>query len=270
AYFRNISKLRIRNLQRFGLVMSQVNHEQLAIELKNHQKATRYGRRDKLTEEEIARLIKRAKRRYQKSRNMRAAITAGFRDSIVIDLPGRISSATNLTRTSDSSVSLLLEGSKIVQAMNALTQDDTWWRKQVLAGRDIFQDGVELDPAFNKALLGEEAPIRAVIAGELKPAFDYKTELAAAKPAHQQMLQGLGVIETVVVDPADRLHSMDVRVGGVRMIHFSDAEREIRPLHLGPGYAVGIVADLHAPAIDITSGRIETALADNGESLLPD
>ena len=61
----------------------------------------------------------------------------------------------------------------------------------------------------------------------------------------------------------------DVRVGGVRWVHESSQERGLRPFHQNAGLTLVLIAEFDGPITEVEEGRFLTAIADNGDNLLP-
>ena len=60
-----------------------------------------------------------------------------------------------------------------------------------------------------------------------------------------------------------------VRVGGVRLVTQSDFSLGIMPLGQNQGYTLALIAELPAPAIEVSGGTVDKATTDTGKSLLP-
>lgn len=273
AYFSDISKLDIHNLKTLPFTFSKNEKGDISLELKVAGKELAESGKtiavEKLSKEEIGLKIEAAKRKYQQSKTMLTAFLSEMKTSAVFHLPGRVSSVTSFEENPDGTLSITLEGPKMLEAISTLAEDENWWRRQVISGRDLLKDGPEFDPAMNEILFGQKAPVCVTITGSLKPLFNYQAEVAAARNSSKEIMRELGIFEGVTIEPAKGGSLKNIKVGGVRIINFSDQVRGIRPFHAYKGYALAMIADFPGSILSVT-GKLEKALADNGENLLPE
>ena len=271
AYFSDISKLDIHNLRTLPFAFSRNEKGDISLELKVAGKEPDESGQtiavEKLSEEEIGLKIETARKNYQKSKTMLTSFLSEMRISAVFYLPGRISSVTNFKENPDGTLSITLEGTKMVDAINTLSEDENWWRRQVISGRDLIKDGPEFDPAMNEILFGQKAPVRATITGDLKALFKYQAEVTDAKNTSKEIMRELGIFESITIEPAKGGALKNIKVGGVRIVNFSDQVRGIRPFSDYKGYVLAIIADFPCSVLNVT-GTLEKALTDNGENLL--
>jgi hypothetical protein len=100
--------------------------------------------------------------------------------------------------------------------------------------------------------------------------FNYKAEVKTAKANYSKMTKALGIIGSIpVAEPAEGGGFKSVKVGGVRLVRFSDQKRGVRPFNYDAGYSLSIVGELPGSVISIEGGELKKALADNGADLLP-
>ncbi len=221
----------------------------------------------KLSEEELENELKKAKAKYKQQKPMFAGMLSGFQMEAIFRLPGTIKKSTNLKKAEDGTLSISVDGPKLLAAMNKLFEDEEWLKGKIKAGTlDMNTFGGN---ALNEKLFGENAPIRAVVTGELIPLFDYKAEVAAAKKNYTAMLDKLGIKAVVQVASAKGQGFKSLVVGGVRLVKFSEQELGIRPFNYDKGYALSIVGQMSGSVLKFNSGMLEKAVADNGEDLMP-
>jgi hypothetical protein len=240
-------------------------------------------------EEKLGELIQQAKVQYQQSRAMIQGVFSGLKVETILHLPGQIKEVSNFERIDDSTVRLAFDGAKTLRIVDRIMQDDDWLREQIRTGKDPMSSGPESDLMLNEMLFGQRAPIRVVVAGTAKPLFDYSTEAAAAKTNYTSMLGELGLggvvspgtpevekppseaIITEITPPAppEEETGMKVVVGGVRLVRLSDFVRGIMPLGQSNGYTLSLIAELPAPVVKVSGGKIEKAMTDTGKELLP-
>jgi hypothetical protein len=240
-------------------------------------------------EEKLDELVRQAKVQYQQSRAMIQGVFSGLKVETILHLPGQIKEVSNFERIDDSTVRLAFDGAKTLQIMDRMMQNETWLKEQIRTGKDPMSSGPESDLMLNEMLFGQRAPIRVVVAGAAKPFFDYSTEAAAAKADYQSVLGQLGPGEEVSIKtpdkeklpsekevgeitppaPSEEETGMKVVVGGVRLVRLSDFVRGIMPLGQSNGYTLSLIAELPAPVVKVSGGKIEKAMTDTGKELLP-
>ncbi len=272
AYFKNLSKL---DFEAGGLdnnlrpSFARTPDGNMVLELKN--KKGSEGRAKaapiQLAEEELAKRIRIEKAKYQQSRAMIAGMLGNMKIAMAFKVPGTLGKVTNFKKEEDGSLRINVKGEKLLKVMDEFVADDDWLRKQILAGKDM-NDGPSTD-ALNEKLFGEKAPVRAVVTGALKPLFDYKAEVAAAKKAFPGLLKKLGITAAIPVAPAKGEGFKSLKVGGVRLVRPSDTKSDVRPFNWDAGYTLSLVGKLPGAVLSIGKGTVDKAVADNGENLLP-
>jgi len=233
-------------------------------------------------------LVKQAKLQFNQMKPMMQGILSTIKSETILHLPGGIKEISNFEKVDARTVRIVLDGSKMLEVMDKMMQDEDWLKEQIRAGKDPLQDGPEGDLDMNEMLFGEKAPVRVVLARGAQQLFDYDAEVTAAKQNYAQMLKDLGLEEAEPAIPAigdvspfpglgevtptapERVTGpMNVKVAGVRLVRYSDFERGIMPLGQRDGYTLSLIAELPAPAIRVSGGRMEKATTDTGKSLLP-
>jgi hypothetical protein len=150
----------------------------------------------KLTDAQIAEAIKAQREKHATQRLDMAKYLAKSKFDLTYRLPGKVSELTNFRKEPDGSLHLVIEGAKLLQALDQLVADDASMREVVRAGRDINRDGPGANPeALNEKLFGARAPIRARVTGETKPLFDYEAGVKAARENYLKMRERLGLDE---------------------------------------------------------------------------
>lgn len=224
----------------------------------------------KLSDEELTVKAKAEKAKFMKQKPMLTGFMAGFREEKIFHLPGTLDEVMVFKKTADkNTVSILYEGENILKALDVLIQDDEWWREQVRSGQDMDKGPPMSD--LHEILFGTGGQARATLKGELKPLFDYGTEVAAAKKAYSAMRKKLGLIEEPERMPAASGGSFkSLRVGGVQLVHESDQKNGIRPFNYDKGYKISLICELPGSVLLVKNVSVSKAVADNGENLLPE
>jgi hypothetical protein len=296
AYFPNINNLSLHNPgpgTDMKLNFTRDISGEITIELKTEEEDGESGAVkepiSEIPEAELDKMVKEAKLEYNQGKPMMQAILATIKSETILHLPGTIKQISNFEKVDARTVRIALDGSKIMEAMDKMMQDEDLLKQQIREGKDPMQGGPGDDLAMNEMFFGERAPVRVVLAGGAQPLFDYNAEVTAAKANYENMLKELGLEEAKPVKPTiadvpplpgfrevttptatERVTGeMKVKVAGVRLVKYSDFERGIMPLGQRDGYTLSLIAELSAPAIRASGGRMEKASTDTGKSLLP-
>ncbi|MHC4888629.1 MAG: hypothetical protein ACYTEO_04085, partial [Planctomycetota bacterium] len=295
AYFPDINNLSLHNAgfsSDMKLYFTRNIVGEITIELKTEEEGEEDEAvetpTDELSEAELDKMVKEAKLQYTQSKPMMQGILATIKSETIVHLPGAIKEISNFEKVDTRTVRIALDGSKMIEAMDKMMQDDDWLKEQIRAGKDPVQDGPGPGLEMNEMFFGEKAPVRVVLARGAQQLFDYDAEVTAAKANYESMLKerGLegaeptrptigdvpplpGFREVTPTAPEKATGKMSVKVGGVRLVRYSDYERGIMPLGQSDGYTLSLIAELPTPVIKASGGRIEKATTDTGKSLLP-
>jgi hypothetical protein len=273
AYFKNIAKVKFHNSGSSNNALDAptlVTHDNgtLTLSIKSREGA-KPGAPVEMSDEEIAAKIKEERTQFQAMKPMLAGFVAGLKSTTTLTLPGEVTSVSNFKTADDGTLSISLEGAKLIEVMEAMVADDEMMRNMILAGRSIKGEGPAMGEAMNEKLFGEKGPISITFtAGEAQ--FDYAAEVEAAHAATEAMLEKLGLGGMVVAAPAAGEGFESIRIGGIRLVKESDPENGIRPFNYDKGLAVSMIGTLPGSVLKVTEGKLETAIADNGEDLMPE
>jgi len=278
AYFQDVSNLKFHNLSIMNIGFTKGPDGTMVLEMKEQKEESKKGtvqRKQKdMTEEEITKKIKSEKAKYQQMRPILTVFLNTLKEESIFHLPGNLAEkVSNFEKMNEKTISFTFEGKKLLEVIDEMMQDDNWWRSQVTAGVDFAKDGPPMDIEMNQKLFGERAPIRAVVGGKLTSLFNYSAEVSEAKKSSSKLLAKHGIVAVVsdVSTVSSKVENFkSLKVGGVRLVRFSDSKRDVRPLNYDKGYTLSIVGELPCPVLSVTEGKLETAIADNGEDLLPE
>jgi len=208
----------------------------------------------------------------KKSLDALEPLLRGSKIHLVVNLPGKIASSSNVKRANASRVALDIDGAKLEKSLESLIGNES-------AVREVLRWS---DPSVTDALVAAGgAPLNRRLLGSSKDAevvvrpgnamFDYEAEVAAAKKVYPSMMGLLGVDTSTIrlvsgPDPAiagKKLRSIDIVESCFVVSKGIDETRH-------PGTALEIEAGLFIPAIQIDGGMVTKAVASDGSDLLGD
>ncbi len=270
AYFKDISKLKLKS---GGMMTLSVTRDasgawvlQAVAEKKAAEKA---APAEKPGEDAIKARIKEERAKYQQMKPLMESFLKDLRCHSKFNLPGTAAETNNFKKLSATSVDFTFEGKALLKVMDELVMDDSLLRKQIEAGKSL--DDPPDEDFMAEKLFGQKGPIRTVVKGPLKAAFDYEKEAAPARAQTAEILKKFGAPPPpAVIDPAKGGGLKSVRVAGIQFIHFADSEREIGPMNgQDEGVTLTLVAELPGAVLSVKGGKLMKASADTGEDLLP-
>ncbi|MDQ7778994.1 MAG: hypothetical protein RDV41_04710 [Planctomycetota bacterium] len=268
AYFKDVSTVKIENAAALEIAMQKNSDGKLVFEMRGDQKGS--GEPGALTEEQIKNKISEEKTKYQQSRPMMVGMLGTLRSDAVLHLPGTVEQSTNFKKNPDGSLTVSLQGMKVIEAMDAIMNDEAALRAMIESGNDVTEIGPGSDPVFMEKMFGERAPVRAVVGGTLTPLFDYEGEAAQARAGMEEMMTKLGITVAKPVPLAGRAEFKSLTIGGVRIVRIDDGERGIRPFYESKGCTLALVGELPGAVLKVTEGKLEKAIASTGANLLPE
>lgn len=211
AYFKDFSKPWLKIVDLLGVTFSKDDKGGMTLLIDGPSqgaKAAAPAPAPKFTKEDIEQRVKAERERFQQKRPSLEAFLAKTRIEMSFRLPGTPGEVSNLQKGEGEALRLVLEGPKLLQAIDQLVADDGYMRGKVVSDTEAGQGGARLDDALNEKLFGSRAPIRARMTGDLKPYFDYAAEVTAAKDAYPKMLERLGLAPAAAAphtaEPGDR------------------------------------------------------------------
>ncbi len=268
AYFSDLGKLNLSSGGMLKASLTQGEKNTLVLEVKGDSEGK--GMRKKSEEpaaamsaEEKTKAALKAKNEFQQARSMLAGFLASLRHESTFQLPGTVKSAVNLKTGTGGTLTILVEGKKLVEAFDSVATNTAFFERQVEKGT-----GGDLgDDFFNEKMFGSKGPIRAVLSGPFTPRFDYAAELASARAAEKTIYQALGKAEPAA--PATGGTIKAAHVAGVMLVGELDTEREIYPLgQWKGGYSISVIVDFPGSVLKIDKVRLEEARTDLGQDLL--
>lgn len=189
AYFPDISKL---DLETFGkdANLKKVGGKLVLIVEEREEKPTQAP--TKPSAEEVKTHVEQAKKEWQQMKAMMGPMLEKIKQDLTYRLPGAVESSTNMKKIDSATVNVQVDGAKFMAAMDAMMSDEVWLKKQAEAGAFApGGSGPPIDDEVNARIFGEKGPVKAIVTGPGKSQFDYKTEVAAAKPEYTKFMDQL-------------------------------------------------------------------------------
>jgi hypothetical protein len=198
AYFKDLSKVRLYlaglppRVLSAGLAKDEKGALALTIEGPQERRGAKAPPAPKVPDAEVAQRVAAQRDAYRQRRPMMEKSLANFKIEMTFRLPGTVAEATNLQKDAGG-VRLVLEGPKMIQALDQLMADEAYMRDLVRSGADVGSGNPSLVMALNQRLFGAKAPVRARLAGDAKPILDYEGEAKAARDQYPKMIERLGL-----------------------------------------------------------------------------
>jgi hypothetical protein len=263
AYFKDFSKLKLHN-GGFKLVSIRASKD-AAGNLVLVNEPDKKGEPSKpLSDTEAATLLKEQRAQYQQMKPLLDTMVGALKVSATVRLPGRVGEASAFKKVDDTTVRLAFDGKAFLKGFDELVMNDAWMLQQLKKGAG-FEGATPDDEVIREKLFGDKGPIRAATTGALKTLFDYEGEAAPARKAWAAAAEALGA---VVPPPAAGGDFKSLKVAAVHYVHAQDSARGLG--HPSPGLKVTFFGELPGTVLNTSKGKLKTAVADTGESLLPD
>jgi hypothetical protein len=279
AYFPDINKLNIRAggfSKDMRLHLAKDQSGRITVELRRDSDSRQEDAKApaaELSEADVAKKAEQTRLQYSSTKKMMQSMLKDLKSDTLLHLPGRIEETSNFEKIDNTTAGLTMEGGRIIDGMERMMADDDWLKEQIRANRNPLRDRPD-DLVFNEMLFGQKAPVRVVLRGGAADLFDYDSEVAAAKDSYGGMLEELGLGQVSPAEapapPTVPSGPGTVRVGGVRLVRYYDKERGIRPLNYPNDYTLSLILELPEPNMAITRGRVERAITNTGENIVPE
>jgi hypothetical protein len=262
AYFKDFSQLKLHNTG-FKLMRLKLSKDAAGQLVVVNEPKTEDAPAKALSDDEAKKKLKEERAQYQQTKRMIEMLLADLKVTARIQFPGRIGQATNFKKDGESAVRLTLEGKTFLKVLDELIMNDEWMLKVVRSGP--LQDAGPGDELLAEKVFGEKGPVRAVTTGELKPNFDYESEAAPARKAWEAFAATLGAGP---IGPAAKGGDFkSLKVAGVKYRHEDASERGLG--YEDPGLELNLIGELPGTILKAKEGRVNRAMTDAGESLLP-
>lgn len=147
---------------------------------------------EKLTPEQLKKQILLKRMEYQSSRPLLVAILGSAKHTATFTLPGTLMDTGALDKVGAHKVRVVLDGKKMIAALDTMATDDAFITESIKSGLDPLDNPANV-ARFSSLMFGKKAPMKAEVAGELEPVFDYKKDMKAAQDAMPGMLERLKI-----------------------------------------------------------------------------
>lgn len=268
AYFDDVSKLRIHDLQMFQVswVDAGDGRKKLVIRPGDAEKLPAPVPVE-LTDEEVAKRAAEQKQQYETSKMMAQMMFQGVSVSLTFHLPGKVTEAKGLVHDpATGALTLRVTGPALFRAKDELLADDAWVARVIRAGYKIDEHLPMADPDYRRKVFGTDGDIEATVTGNAASFFDYASEVAEAKKNQDAMIERLG-LKQAIPEPA-RGGFKQVQLVASRFVAHPEWADELYPLNSPPGWLVGFLGELPGTFQEITGGELTKAVATSGEDLL--
>ncbi|NUM81491.1 hypothetical protein HUU42_11860 [bacterium] len=277
AYFRDVNSVRFKDVMLMdSITFSKNSQGNMVLEINSNKESKKKSETKPLTNQaDIDKAIKDQKNGYQQIKPMLTAFLSTMRTDASFELPGKIEKTSNFKTDEKGRVSIAFDGQKFIDALDKLMADEKFLKAQAMAGADI-KTGPPVGEDINEMIFGEKGPIRATTKGKLKPLFDYEKEVAAAKISFEELKKTIDLSGS-----QSKSGKTDVKVenykGGsfknvsIARITYSDMnDPDYMLFGQDQSYQVTFIGELPGAIMKIDKVVLSTAVADNGEDLMPD
>lgn len=272
AYYKDITKLELYNMLIMHPKIKKPKKDEIILTLmpeeKKGEKSVQTEKPKKLSGDELSDAIRKERTKYQQSKPMMNAFLATLKIETSYQLPGTISKINNFEKVNQNTVRIFFEGQKLMEVMDAMVADDKWMEYQVSSGKEMKDPPIG-NEVMNQKLFGQKAPISVTYSKAAKPLFNYKNEVSAGRKDFAALMQKLE-ITPVETPPAKGGDFKSLKIGGVLIIYQSDWKQNVRPFNYDTGYSLSLIGELPGAVLNITGGKLEKAVTDIGQDLLPE
>jgi hypothetical protein len=212
AYFKDFNKratfmgggMSTESAERWEPIPNSPGGMRLSFDIGNEQKGQPKGKSEiPKSDAEIAEKITQAKMGWQQAKPMATAMLGSMKLDITYILPGKVTDA-GAFQSVPGGVRAVVDGTKMLAAMDKINTDDAALRAAILAGRNPLQDPPADDQKGIVYLDKPGKPV-ATVEGATKPLFDYNAEVTAAKAALLETMKTLGMADVPAeVNTADK------------------------------------------------------------------
>jgi hypothetical protein len=211
------------------------------------------------TDDELRGEIPKHREEIGKAREFIAGMVGGLVCTASLQLPGAIGKVRFGKKGKNNTVTLRFEGKALVDLMERLLTDDDLMLKLLRSGKQ--------GPEALFFLMSDQGPLEAATTGALAPLFDYESEVGAAKETFAAFAEQVNLPKPPEMGPPLR----NVRIVAAKIVREADSVRELHPM--GQNYAslsLTVVGDLPDGVVKLEEGRMDAAIPDSGENLVPD
>jgi hypothetical protein len=261
AYFKDIAALRFhcQGFHASTLDFVASTDEKGNFLLKNPVAAPGPSEASSATEDEIRERLAGEREKFAQAREFFVGMIGGLVCSATVRLPGAVGKVRHAKKARPDAVSMRFEGKTIVDLLDRLMSDDALAMKLLRSGKQ--------GPEALFDLVGDQGPLEVATTGKLAPVMDYEAEVGAAKEAFAALAEKLDLPKPPEVGPP----LSNVRVVAAKVVREADSDRELHPMgQIYTSMTVTVAGDLPDGVLKVDEGRMESAITDAGENLVPD
>lgn len=198
--------------------------------------------------------------KFAMARDFLGSMMGGLVCTASLQLPGSVARVRNGKKGRPDTVSIRFEGKVVVDLLDRLMTDDALAIKLLRSGKE--------GPDALLGLLGDDqGPLEVVTKGELAPVFDYEGEVAAAKESFAALAETLNLPKPPAAGPP----MGNARILASKLVRETDSDRELNPMGQNyPSITFTVAGELPVGVIKLDEGRMDAAITDAGENLVPD
>lgn len=202
AYFSSFGKLKLGALDGENMTWSKDANGGMMLNLDSRQPEAK-APPSTASEATIQEQVKLQRAEYATGKAVREPIMSKLKLDLTFVLPGTVREEGCFAR-SDKGLQIVIEGSKLMEAMDKIMADDALLAKAVRNGINPVQESLGGEK-FGEAVIGKKGLPRVVVGGEFASLFDYKAEMEKARTGEAEMFLKLDI------DPAGK-----ALIGGAR------------------------------------------------------
>jgi hypothetical protein len=188
AYFKDLAKVKIYPDDRTRISFGPDGTTALLLILNRAKPVAEAPKPSRpMTAEDVDKRLKDFREKYQQTKGAVTTELPGMKLDMVFHVPGTLEESRGMEQQG-MTLSYALEGTKVVQAMDAQMNDSALLKQWALAGK-----APAVKDIMNDRLFSVKGEVWARWKGPFKSRFDYAAEMAAAKKAQPQMMVKLGL-----------------------------------------------------------------------------
>ena len=261
AYFPNLSRVQLHRLAplRFSVQKDSANNlvlgqdPRLTIQDKwNVPGAAFPSPAEPITAESI----QRDRRRFRAGKPMMLAMFGDVKQELTFHVPGAVRRSANFETSTPGVLRIRFNGERMVNVLEEIISDDK--AMQTLSANTRVQGELATILAANQKLYGEKSIIQAIIHPDTKPAFDYRSEVAAALKEFPAVARKVGLPDGTLPSTAQVNGPISAKVTGMQWLFGTSPEE----------YVLSLTLQLPAPVLRAERVELESADTVEGLSLL--
>lgn len=281
AYFKDLNKVKFKDFAMTDSIAFTNDGKTITVQLvdKSSGKSSSgltVNNEDKknLSPEQLSQAVKEQKAGYQQIKPMLSAILGTMKTDMSFQFTGKPEKTSNF-KVDQGRIALTMVGSKYLDALEHLMNNEEWLKKQALAGTDIKKDAPGGDE-LNQILFGEKGPVKATYKAKMAASFDYAKESEAAAAGYDAMLAKLGLDKETASGAKESPPIASYKGGNfknvrIARVQWSDMEDPDYSLFgHDQSYQVTFIGELPGAIMKVDKVALTKAISASGDDLLPE